>query len=221
MNKEENAPIEKLFGSKTRAKLLRLFFSEVNKSYYVREITRIIEEQINSVRRELINLEGVGIVKSETFDNKVYYSANMKSPYAHAFQELFSPRKTGVNAGPAGPRLSSANTVEVRRVVRPGSNWEENIRPVEKCLDALVVLKRYPGHEGIDMLVIGDDSSKKLTRWAEVIEKRQGRPLNYVIMSQDDYLYRRSVRDKFVMEILETEMVELYDPERIINMDSV
>lgn len=59
MSKEENnAPIEKLFGSKTRAKLLRLFFSDMNKSYYVREITRLIEEQINSVRRELINLEG-------------------------------------------------------------------------------------------------------------------------------------------------------------------
>lgn len=51
MSKENNAPIEKLFGSKTRAKLLELFFANTNKSFYVREITRVIEEQINSVRR--------------------------------------------------------------------------------------------------------------------------------------------------------------------------
>ena len=73
MSKENNTPIEKLFGSKTRAKLLELFFSNVNKSYYVREITRVIDEQINSVRRELINLESIGVIKSETYDNKVYY----------------------------------------------------------------------------------------------------------------------------------------------------
>lgn len=220
MNKDENnAPIEKLFGSKTRAKLLKLFFSDVNKSYYVREITRVIEEQINSVRRELINLEGIGIVKSETYDNKVYYSANLKSPYAHAFQELFSPHKMATGAvGPAGPRLT--NAVEVRRVVRAGNSWEENIKPVKKYLKVLLVLKKFPGQDGIDMLIIGDDRTKKLTRWAEVIEKRQGRPMNYVIMSTDDYLYRRSVRDKFITELLEMEMSELYDPEQMVRADS-
>jgi hypothetical protein len=44
--------IEQLFGSKTRVKLLKLFFSNPNRSFYVREITRTIDEQINSVRRE-------------------------------------------------------------------------------------------------------------------------------------------------------------------------
>lgn len=208
MSKEDSAPIEKLFGSKTRAKLLELFFSNVGKSYYVREITRVVEEQINSVRRELINLEGIGIVKSETFDNKVYYSANMKSPYAHAFQEIFSPHK-----------LMSPNTgnVEVRRVLRRTNNWEELIRPVEKYLRALIVVNRFPGQEGLDLLVVGDDRTKKLTRWAEGVEKRQGRPLNYVIMSRDDYLYRRSVRDKFLAEVLEMEISEVYDPDKLVH----
>ena len=45
--------VEQLFGSKTRVKLLQLFYSNPNRSFYVREITRKIDEQINSVRREL------------------------------------------------------------------------------------------------------------------------------------------------------------------------
>ena len=49
MSKENNTPVEKLFGSKTRTKLLGLFFENPDKSYYVREITRVIGEQINSV----------------------------------------------------------------------------------------------------------------------------------------------------------------------------
>ena len=208
MSKEDSAPIEKLFGSKTRAKLLGLFFANVGQSYYVREMTRVIEEQINSVRRELINLESIGIVKSETYDNKVYYSANMKSPYAHAFQEIFAPRKPAANG-------NSVVAVDVQRIVRR-NNWEDNIRPVQKYLKALIVTNRLPGQEGIDMLIVGDDQTKKLTRWAEVVEKRQGRPMNYAIMSRDDFLYRKSVRDKFILEVMEMEMTEVYDPEGIV-----
>ena len=65
MSKEDSTPVEKLFGSKTRAKLLRLFFENPGKSFYVREMTRVIEEQINSVRRELLNLESIGIIKND------------------------------------------------------------------------------------------------------------------------------------------------------------
>lgn len=226
MNKEANPSIEKLFGSKTRAKLLDLFFSDTGKSYYVREITRMIEEQINSVRRELINLESIGIVKSETYDNKVYYSANLRSPYAHAFQELFNPRKTAGSVGPAGPMLTSATVnanqnsgvVEVHRVARGGA-WEENVKPVERYLRGLMVINQLPGQQGVDMLIIGDDRTKKLTRWAEVVEKRQGKPMNYVIMSRDDYLYRRSVRDRFVMGLLDMDLIYVYDPEKMIKTE--
>ena len=87
MSKIDNTPTEKLFGSKTRAKLLNLFFENPEKSFYVREMTRVIDEQINSVRRELLNLEKIGIIKNETFDNKVYYSANAKHPFTKPLTE--------------------------------------------------------------------------------------------------------------------------------------
>ena len=209
MSKEDSAPIEKLFGSKTRAKLLDLFFANTNKSFYVREITRLIEEQINSVRRELMNLEGIGVIRSETFDNKIYYAANMKHQFAHAFQEMFAPHKAAV-----------AKTPEIKR--QPSSSWDDYIRPVSRYLRAMVLFNRAPGQEGVDLLLIGDDKTKKLTRWAEVVEKKQGRPLNYVILERDDYLYRISVKDRFVMGVLEdAEIGELYDPEEIVKVGVV
>ena len=199
MSKENNTPIEKLFGSKTRTKLLALFFENTDKSYYVREITRVIGEQINSVRRELLNLDSIGIIKSETYDNKVYYSANTKHPFCRPLTEMFSKR------------IDTSKTSDVRQ-----STWEEYIRPVRNYLKALLVTNRVPGQEGIDLLIVGDDRTKKLTHWAEVVEKKQGKPLNYVIMSKDDYLYRRSVRDRFIVEVLEMDISDLIDPERII-----
>lgn len=199
MSKETNTPIEKLFGSKTRAKLLKLFFGSPEKSFYVREMTRVIDEQINSVRRELLNLENIGIIKSETFDNKIYYSANSKHPFTRPLSEIFSKK-------------ISTTTGKEAQV----STWDEYTRPVRHYLKALVVTNRLPGQDGVDLLIIGNDKTKKLTRWAEVIEKKLGKPINYVIMSADDFGYRKSVRDRFIAEILEMEITEIIDPEKII-----
>lgn len=199
MSKENSSPLEKLFGSKTRTKLLALFFENPERSYYVREITRVIGEQINSVRRELLNLDSIGVIKNETYDNKVYYSANTRHPFCRPLMDMFSRK------------LDVVTDNEVRQ-----SSWDEYIRPVRNYLKALLVTNRVPGEEGIDMLVIGDDRTKKLTHWAEVVEKKQGRPLNYVILSADDFLYRRSVRDRFIIEVLEMDVSELIDPDKII-----
>lgn len=199
MNTKSEVPIDKLFGSKTRAKLLRLFFENPDKSFYVREITRVIEEQINSVRRELTNLESIGIIKNETFDNKVYYSVNQKHPYAKPLIDLFSEK---------------FDAVKDRDVLK--SSWNEYIKPVQKYLRALLITNRAPGMDGIDMLVVGDDRTKKLTKWAEIVEKKQGKPMNYVILSESDYLYRKSVRDRFILDILDMEISDIFDPEKII-----
>lgn len=200
MGKENNTPLEKLFGSKTRTKLLGLFFGNPERSYYVREMTRVIDEQINSVRRELLNLESIGIIKNETYDNKIYYSANNKHPYARALVMLFSSR-TDVAIETA--------------VVKPNA-WEEYVRPVKNYLTCLIVTNRLPGQEGVDLLIVGDDRTKKLTHWAEVVEKKEGKPLNYVIMSRDDFQYRLNVKDRFVSEVLEMSILEKIDPEGIL-----
>ncbi|MBQ8991969.1 transcriptional regulator [Candidatus Saccharibacteria bacterium] len=199
MVKENTSGLEKLFGSKTRTKLLELFFGNSSQSYYVREITRLIGEQINSVRRELLNLDSVGIIKSETFDNKVYYSANMKHPYSKPLVDLFTVK---------------VDTTKERDVHKAG--WDEYVKPVKNYLKAMVVTNRAPGEEGIDLFVIGDDKTKKLTHWAEVVEKRQGKPINYVIMSEDDYSYRKSVKDRFLVDLMKMDIVETYDPDRIL-----
>ena len=86
--------IEQLFGSKTRVKLLQLFYRNPNRSFYVREITRKIEEQINSVRRELANLLSVGIISSDTNNNRLYYEVNQKFEHYDALRSVFADKST-------------------------------------------------------------------------------------------------------------------------------
>ncbi len=61
--KNRAAGLEQLFGSRTRVKLLKLFLNSPEKMFFVREIARAINSQINSVRRELLNLKDLGIIK--------------------------------------------------------------------------------------------------------------------------------------------------------------
>src|SRR5881398_2474835 len=97
--------IEQLFGSKTRVKLLQLFYSNPNRSFYVREITRKIDEQINSVRRELSNLLSIGIITSDTNNNKLYYEVNQQ--YGH-YQPL-----AAIFGGKAVSQVVAAPTTKV------------------------------------------------------------------------------------------------------------
>src|SRR5262249_23528255 len=92
--------IEQLFGSKTRVKLLQLFYSNPNRSFYVREITRKIDEQINSVRRELANLLSIGIISSENTNNKLYYEVNQHYEFHQALSAIFGG---GVASAPKAP----------------------------------------------------------------------------------------------------------------------
>src|SRR2546423_11297849 len=81
--------IEQLFGSKTRVKLLQLFYSNPNRSFYVREITRKIDEQINSVRRELANLLSIGIIASDNTNNRLYYEVNQTYEFYVPLRAIF------------------------------------------------------------------------------------------------------------------------------------
>ena len=82
--------IDALFGSKTRVKLLHLFLNHPGQSFYVREITRLIDEQINSVRRELANMLEVGVITSDSADNKLYYKVDQRYEFYSALRAIFA-----------------------------------------------------------------------------------------------------------------------------------
>jgi len=73
--------LQKLFTSKTRVKLLTLFMMNPGREMYVREIARSTEENINAIRRELANLEEMGLLKSKRRKSKDPFVFNvLKEP---------------------------------------------------------------------------------------------------------------------------------------------
>ncbi len=92
--------LERLFGSKTRVLLLRLFLNNPDDYFFVRELSRRLGAHLNSVRRELENLETIGIITSHTKkdlekevekklkDNKKYYKLNNNFVFVEELRAL-------------------------------------------------------------------------------------------------------------------------------------
>lgn len=187
--------IEQLFGSKTRVKLLQLFYGNPNRSFYVREITRKVDEQINSVRRELANLQSIGIITSDTSNNKVYYEVNQKYENFSPLQELFG----GKIAKPKRSGNKTAPKSEVVTVAEEANDLKALGNIEEACL-----LGQFTRDEisGIDLLIVGNVNMNSLQKFVSELEEQEGKELRYTVFSLEEFKYRLTIKDRFVSNIL-------------------
>jgi DeoR/GlpR family transcriptional regulator of sugar metabolism len=87
--------LERLFTSRSRVKLLELFLLQPEREVHVREICRITEVNINAVRRELANLEEMGLLRSCRRGNARYYTVNIAFPIYQELVGIFLKMKSG------------------------------------------------------------------------------------------------------------------------------
>src|SRR5689334_11359760 len=86
--------LEQLFGSKTRAQLLRTFLQNPEVAFFVRELTRKLDVQINAIRHELRNLEALGLIETVSVEGvkmpqKKHYRLNQRSVIYPELRALF------------------------------------------------------------------------------------------------------------------------------------
>jgi hypothetical protein len=178
--------IEQLFGSKTRVKLLQLFLANPGRSFYVRELTRKIDEQINSVRRELSNLLGIGIIKSDSVNNKLYYEVNQGYKHFKALQSIFSVEVPQQDVSPA----SQGDLLKRLQVV--GS------------FDVVIAAGAMIGQQGsdIDLMLVGSSNKQKLEKLMKTVEMEEGNAVRYTVIPESEFRYRLDIKDRFIVTVL-------------------
>jgi len=192
--------IEQLFGSKTRVKLLQLFYSNPNRSFYVREITRKIDEQINSVRRELANLLNVGIIVSDNTNNRLYYEVNQKYEYYDPLLAIFGEKGSGGKA-------------KVKKATTDGKASEEDSLKVLGHLELVIYTGQFTRDEssGIDILVVGDVNQNAMQKFISDLEKQENKDIRYTVMAPTEFNYRRQINDRFITTVLDSKKQILVD----------
>ena len=82
--------LKMLFSSTVRADVLALLLNSPDEKFYVREIASILRKNPSGVKRELDNLEKMGIVVSERVANLRYFKANKDSPLYSELRNLIA-----------------------------------------------------------------------------------------------------------------------------------
>ena len=187
---------EQLFGSKTRVKLIRIFLDNPDKLFYVRELTRMSDSLINSVRRELQNLINLKIIIEQKVSSKKkkdqvvskinakkFYQLNPKNIFQKDLQSLFSKGKVLVEK-----KL-------VDRIKRMGDI---------KYL-ALGGVFTHDERAVSDLFVVGDFDKQKMIAVLNKFEKELEKDINYTVMQEEEFKLRNDISDRFLLDILENE----------------
>jgi hypothetical protein len=196
--------VDQLFGSKTRVKLLQLFFSNPNRSFYVREMTRKIDEQINSVRRELSNLLSIGIIKSNADNNRLYYEVDQEYEYYQPLAMIFG----GLQSAPIPEKSSKKPSKEqpetpVIADVIPEHPLAKSIRGTGH-IELAFLTGQFTRDDlsGIDLLIVGDTNQSKIENFIQELEKAEKKELRYTVMPMETYKYRIQINDRFIGNVL-------------------
>ncbi|OGL29633.1 hypothetical protein A3D14_01340, partial [Candidatus Saccharibacteria bacterium RIFCSPHIGHO2_02_FULL_47_12] len=166
-----------------------------------REITRKIDEQINSVRRELANLLSIGIISSNNEDNnRLYYEVNQKYEHYPALSSIFGGKKqTKKTKATSGPEIKEAELPDELKAL--GN------------VDLVLYTGQFTRDErsGVDFLVVGDLNQTKLDKFVSDLETKEGKEIRYTSMNPDEFEYRRQVNDRFLSEVLASKKQVLVD----------
>lgn len=174
--------LQDLMVSKVRVKLLQTFLSQPKEMFYVRQLVRATEEEINAVRRELQRMEKAGMVKKESRGNRLYYWFNQDYLFWGDLLSLIA-KTTGLG----GKILKRKNKIgRIKFIVLSGR-----------------FVRGLPAKEGgVDFLIVGDVLMPELVKVVQEEEKRSKREINYTVMSKEEFEFRKKRRDPFLLGIL-------------------
>ncbi len=183
--------LKRLFTSNARIKLLSLFLMNQDSEYFVRELTRLLDEQINSVRRELENLKKLGLLKTRSKNRKKFYYVNKNFKLLNELELIF--KKSLTPNAQVGRKISQCGNVDY--VALTGVFVDE------------------PSKVPIDLLIAGEVDREKLEHFLQK-ELRFEQPVRYSVIKKDDFIYRWKFKDKFIHDIVNS-------PETVIAVNKI
>ncbi len=193
--------LEHFFGSKTRLKLLQIFFRSPQKAFYLRELSRLAEVQLNAVRREIANLEHIGVIAQ--VDAGIVEHDEETSTERSKFYQL---------------QTSFILYPELKALLSKGQLLEEQVfieeikkRAGNLKLFLLTGLFTNETRTGTDILLVGEFKIGPLAKVIKDFEKKLGQPIRYTLMEEKEFSERREIGDVFLYALFESKHVMIVD----------
>lgn len=200
--------LEKLFGSHTRVKLLKLFLLHHKQRYYIREIARNLGLQLNSVHRELANLEELGIIRS---------GAVADSEEIPDLADVKKAEKKFYQADPNFVFFNEIKALIVKSQIMYEKEFSDKLKKLGK-IKLLVLTGFFVGNtdSDVDLLMVGDFNKVKLVKLVKELEAELVREVNYSTMTEEEFGYRRELADVFLYNVLDGDKIIVLDEDGLL-----
>ncbi|MDP1759139.1 MAG: winged helix-turn-helix domain-containing protein [Thermodesulfovibrionales bacterium] len=174
-----------LFSSAIRADVLALLLNNPDEKFYVREIANLIRKNPSGVKRELDNLEKMGILFSHRVANLKYFQANKMSP-------LFSELKNLID----------------KSLGLPGA-----LKTIVRLAGAKAAFLYGPYADGedvgsVDLFIIGA-SSNNIGAGLKELEEKFSKKINYTAIDESEYKNRKEKGDVDLEKLLSGKRITL------------
>jgi len=179
--------IEKIFGSRIRAKILGWLFTHPDESFFVRQIALILKEDPTNVSREMARLEDLGILRSKRNGNLKHFQTNQECPFFEELKGLVL-KTTGVT-GRIRASLERLAGIELAFIYGSYAKGEEK------------------ADSDVDLLIIGNADMDRLDSNLGKLEKMLGREINYLLYSMEEFKSKRKAKDGFLMDVIAGEKI--------------
>jgi len=185
--------LEKIIPSKVRRKILELYFHHVDDNYYLREIVRMVDEEVNAVKRELDILHDAKVLIRERRTNKVFYTLNKNYVFFDEFLRIFT-------------KSTSLSELLLKNHSQLGK--------VKYISLSMKYVKRTPIKEDeIYALFVGVVVVPEVESIMNIAKKDFGWEINYTVMTEDELKFRKKNNDPFIWKFLRQPKVMLVGQE--------
>ena len=171
-----------IFKSQIRSKLLRLYFTNPQARFYVRQLKEKLGVSVGNLHRELKYLEGQGILSTASVGNLKYYFLNKKYPLYEELKSIVS------------------KTIGLEGSIKKQLQNIKNIK--SSFIFGSYAKKKEVAISDIDLFIIGRPDENELIARINRLEKELDREINYHIYSQKDLNKKNKGGNSFIKTVL-------------------
>jgi len=185
--------LQHIIPSKTRRKILELFFQKLNENFYLRRVVREVGEEVNAVKRELDILTEEKLLLREKRLNKVFYSLNKNYLFYDEFLRIFTK-----------------NNLILQMIYK-------NLQKLGKIKYIAIstrFAKKIPiKDEEVYFLFVGTIVVPEIELMMKKAEEIYGSTINYTVMTEEEFIFRKKNNDPFIWRFLKQPKIMLVGDE--------
>jgi len=190
--------LAQIFGSNARVKVMKTFLSKPEQKYYTRQLARDLDLQVNSVRRELENLQAIGLLKQEEGEEIKSSSKTLKNEKKYFIVDrnflLFSELKS---------LFAKANLLSCQDFLKDVAEFGD--------IKQLWLSGLFTGDTKAptDLLMVGKIKKEKFIKRLQTLEADLNKEINYTLMDEAEYEYRLDIHDIFLNQIKQSRHLKI------------